>query len=777
METQKYKIAVLIDQLFLGGVQKVAIEEVRHLRKIGYDASLLILMRQGYQIEIKSYLKGVPYRFLTDLYPKPLQKSIKFPFFHFFSTLYLLSPFLASLKIKKGQFDLIISHNTTTSFTSLSLFKLRKIPYMIMIHDPMYYILQKIYAETLLKFFFPVLKIIIFTIEKNLVTNAAVCFVASNVHAKFLEKNYGVKPKVLYLGTNPKKIPKDIGSKILSLGRWEKEKNSIALLDIATKIPTAKYLIVGSWSSKKDLLWFREEIEKRGLKKVVRLVTFFQENQLSDICAKARLWVHLHFEAFSLSALEAASRGIPILIPKGSGITELFENGKQGFFPNDGDYASFVKYIKILLKDPRLAQRMGQQAAQIAAKYTWKRHTQIIAHSVKNYLKPQQAKKMAIVIVESGHLSQKAVSGGDLLTKPMIPYLKKEFSFEIIIPKLAKRHWEDQKGIKLHTIPSIFLEKSPNPIAVFATYLWRSLFIFLILAKIKGAYILYSSTNVFPDWFSPYFIKKIRSDVRWITRIHHRLPAPPKREGMLISNTASYFLEKLGFFLMKSSDALIVLNPPLKKELSGKFFGRGKVNVLQPGINFKKINTAKIPRNTPEFAGIFVGRLHPTKGVLDLINIWKIVTDELPDATLAIVGEASILAFNKQLESQIEKNNLQKSIQLFGYLPYKNLVGMLKKSKVFLFTDYEAGFGLAVGEAMAAGLPVVGWNIGLLGSVFKSGFLTAPKKDIKSFAKNVITILKNPKYQKKLSTQSRVEASKFDWKTTSSTFKKIVNKA
>ena len=84
---QKPKIAVFIDQLVLGGVQKTAIEDAKNLKKLGVDVTLLVLMRKGYDNKFKGFSKGVDIRFLSDSYPFFLKYSIKFEAFDLSSLL------------------------------------------------------------------------------------------------------------------------------------------------------------------------------------------------------------------------------------------------------------------------------------------------------------------------------------------------------------------------------------------------------------------------------------------------------------------------------------------------------------------------------------------------------------------------------------------------------------------------------------------------------------------------------------------------------------------
>lgn len=155
---QRLKIGILIDQLIPGGVQKAAIFEVKYLRKFGHDVKLLVLMRSGYKMEFASLAKDIPLEFLSDRLPQFLRINLKFPFFTFLSSQYFTSALMAPKIINRQEFDLIISHGTTTALTSFSVKKFAKIPYFAVIHDPISYAFDKIYSKTNLKYISKILK-------------------------------------------------------------------------------------------------------------------------------------------------------------------------------------------------------------------------------------------------------------------------------------------------------------------------------------------------------------------------------------------------------------------------------------------------------------------------------------------------------------------------------------------------------------------------------------------------------------------------------------------
>nr|WP_285201071.1 glycosyltransferase [Rhizobium sp. CG4] len=92
-----------------------------------------------------------------------------------------------------------------------------------------------------------------------------------------------------------------------------------------------------------------------------------------------------------------------------------------------------------------------------------------------------------------------------------------------------------------------------------------------------------------------------------------------------------------------------------------------------------------------------VGRLHPSKGFDLLINAFR--SASLDDTTLMIIGEG------KERETLTKLANGDGRIHLLGHR--KNVAGFLRNLDLFVSSSREEPFGLAILEAMEAGVPVI----------------------------------------------------------------------
>lgn len=372
------KIGILLDQITLGGPPKATFEEVRYLRKMGYDAELIVVFeRETKEYCYEDLTEDIPIKYLSRKFPSLFRFSFKFPFFSFFSSFHLTSPIVVSRTIKNSEYDVLVSHGSYTCFTALKLLKNRDIPYVAYIWDPITYILPRVYSSSILKYGFPILKPLAYYLDNLFTTNSVATLTCSNAHVKSLNEISDTQPYTLYPGCFPMpSIPEKRGDYILSLTKWDIGKNPEFLIKVLKKINKKVRLVVaGNWVQESVYENFMRKVDEENLKDQVEVTGFADTKTQQKLYSEARVLIHPIFEAFGMFGLEAASCGCPIIIPQGSGVTDLFTHGVHGFFPAEGDVEKYAEYIDKLLDDERLAWKMGYEAWKVAKNNTWENHT------------------------------------------------------------------------------------------------------------------------------------------------------------------------------------------------------------------------------------------------------------------------------------------------------------------------------------------------------------------------------------------------------------------
>tara|TARA_B110001469_G_scaffold85174_1_gene80603 strand:- start:1031 stop:2164 length:1134 start_codon:yes stop_codon:yes gene_type:complete len=103
---------------------------------------------------------------------------------------------------------------------------------------------------------------------------------------------------------------------------------------------------------------------------------------------------------------------------------------------------------------------------------------------------------------------------------------------------------------------------------------------------------------------------------------------------------------------------------------------------------------------------LFVGRLHPKKGLPMLIEAYNLIRHELRDWELSIYGPDEVNHLC-ELREQISRLNLGNDISILGSIGGDDKHAAFCSSDVFVLPSYSEGLPMAVIEAASYGLPVI----------------------------------------------------------------------
>ncbi len=163
-----------------------------------------------------------------------------------------------------------------------------------------------------------------------------------------------------------------------------------------------------------------------------------------------------------------------------------------------------------------------------------------------------------------------------------------------------------------------------------------------------------------------------------------------------------------------------------------------------------------------EFDAMFVGRPSKNKGIDTLLYCWKIVSQSIPEAKLAIVG-GSVDALN-EWKRMAEQLRIMKNVQFLGYVDKPVLLRLLGASTLFVFPSRREGFAIAVAEAMASGLPCVISDIPVFQELYGEAAVLAESGSPEDFARKILWLLLDQAAREKYSKLSLGLSAKFSWR-------------
>jgi len=273
--------------------------------------------------------------------------------------------------------------------------------------------------------------------------------------------------------------------------------------------------------------------------------------------------------------------------------------------------------------------------------------------------------------------------------------------------------------------------------------------------------IIYASSDFFPDSLPASAHRKMNPESRWVQCVFHVYPPLSRRPGSLLRNWLGKSAQQFSFSAIKRrADTVVNLNSSARSELVSLGFPAERITVNPCGIDTEIC--ASVNASRQEHQGCFVGRLSPTKGIFDLVDVWRPVAKLYPDAILKVIGNGPDKVI-KQLQREIDRSDIASNIQLCGFLDDADAMRTLKESSIFLMPSYEEGFGIAIAEAMACGVPCVAWNLPVYDEVYPDGLIKVPLGNRKLFSQEILTILNNRQLAEIAIAAGHETIRRYDW--------------
>jgi glycosyltransferase involved in cell wall biosynthesis len=203
-------------------------------------------------------------------------------------------------------------------------------------------------------------------------------------------------------------------------------------------------------------------------------------------------------------------------------------------------------------------------------------------------------------------------------------------------------------------------------------------------------------------------------------------------------------------FLGKFTDEVIYVSNASRKSFSAKGYKTGRSIIIYNGVDSFAF---KVNRNLLKKRVItIVASLKDFKGHIYLLKAIRRVLEEMPDLELWIVGDGPL---RPDLEKSAEALGIGDSVFFLGRKD--NIGDILGETSVFALSSLREGLPVALVEALASGLPVIGTNAGGIPEVIKdkeNGFVVLAGEE-RALSKAILDIFNNPEKLEKMGLRSR----------------------
>ncbi len=107
-----------------------------------------------------------------------------------------------------------------------------------------------------------------------------------------------------------------------------------------------------------------------------------------------------HYESFGMVALEAMACGTPVVASRVGGLMFTVIDGVTGLHVRSGDPEELAGKLRLLMENPRLRRRLGEQAWHVAQQYAWPRIADRVEHLFAGLIRGWEAYEPAPTATE-----------------------------------------------------------------------------------------------------------------------------------------------------------------------------------------------------------------------------------------------------------------------------------------------------------------------------------------------------------------------------------------
>ena len=203
--------------------------------------------------------------------------------------------------------------------------------------------------------------------------------------------------------------------------------------------------------------------------------------------------------------------------------------------------------------------------------------------------------------------------------------------------------------------------------------------------------------------------------------LHLQLHTDPSNLIWKTARLRNRFELLISRFLLAHADGVRVVSVRVRNFVLALGVAPEKITVVPIWVDVEKFEKGvaqfDLHRSYPSFSRIILsmGRLEPEKNYFKLIKVFAQILKAHEDTMLLIVGSGSE---RERLVTLARTLGIENSVVLLPWA--RDVVSYYKTSDIYVQPSFYEGWGMAVIEAMASGLPVLMTDVGCAGEVVRN---------------------------------------------------------
>jgi glycosyltransferase involved in cell wall biosynthesis len=173
-----------------------------------------------------------------------------------------------------------------------------------------------------------------------------------------------------------------------------------------------------------------------------------------------------------------------------------------------------------------------------------------------------------------------------------------------------------------------------------------------------------------------------------------------------IRSTVSGTAERFSLWMLRrNADVVFVDNVEVAESLARRGFTEAQVVMTANGFDPLIPIPERVDPGYPLLA--FCGRLVEEKGIWDILDLARALSSEVPEARIEMIGDGPM---REELARRLAAADVRNTT-LLGFVSETEKWALLRRATLFVAPSREEGWGIAVGEALTAGTPVLAYDL------------------------------------------------------------------
>jgi glycosyltransferase involved in cell wall biosynthesis len=264
-------------------------------------------------------------------------------------------------------------------------------------------------------------------------------------------------------------------------------------------------------------------------------------------------------------------------------------------------------------------------------------------------------------------------------------------------------------------------------------------------------------------WATSHFLANVLPAVaskpgRVVVTIHHFAGSALLKKRDFVGAVLPSISQAFALFISRPFVSAYVFVSPYWRKRFRWFIGRKRSYIGPNGV---------ANRESPVYALrkrdiVFLGRLDRTKRIEEAIAAWSRLPAEIRSGVLHIIGDGD-RNYLEELRRLAASLNVESSVIFHGRVDEGTKWSILEQSSLFLFPSAEEGWGIAIAEAMASGLPCVTADLPVYAGLFDRGRISVHVGDIDGYARACERLLVNEEERRALACDATALAKTLSW--------------